>query len=348
MSASVPAGITTDLAGNARLRDESSIPDTGPGSPPVVDMGAYEVQGASSTIFVNAAATGTNSGDSWSNAFTDLQDALAAVGSCDGEIWVAAGTYFPDSGTLNRGATFDLVNDVVLLGGFAGGETLSSERDPSINLTILSGDLASDDSGTLNNHENSYHVVPGSGTSRSTVLDGFIVRGGNADDATEKSGAGLYNSNGSPSILNCIFENNVASTDGGGIYNTTSSSPEIIDCVFRKNSAGSGGGIFNNDSSSPAFTNCVFSGNSANFGGGIGTTNNSRPTITNSNVVGNTALSGGGLHNGFLSSSTVTNSILWENSDSGGMDEGAQITDSSSTTSTVSYSMIQNWFRLAS
>lgn len=38
----VPAGITTDLDGNARFVDMPLVPDTGLGTPPIVDMGAYE------------------------------------------------------------------------------------------------------------------------------------------------------------------------------------------------------------------------------------------------------------------------------------------------------------------
>ena len=38
----VPTGIVTDLDGNARFRDDPSVPDTGVGPAPVVDMGAYE------------------------------------------------------------------------------------------------------------------------------------------------------------------------------------------------------------------------------------------------------------------------------------------------------------------
>jgi hypothetical protein len=41
-SAAVPAGITTDLAGNLRFTDVPAAPDTGAGPAPIVDMGAYE------------------------------------------------------------------------------------------------------------------------------------------------------------------------------------------------------------------------------------------------------------------------------------------------------------------
>jgi hypothetical protein len=41
----VPAGVTTDLDGNPRFVDDPDTVDTGYGTPPIVDMGAYEFQG---------------------------------------------------------------------------------------------------------------------------------------------------------------------------------------------------------------------------------------------------------------------------------------------------------------
>jgi uncharacterized repeat protein (TIGR01451 family) len=43
-NAAVPAGVTTDLDGNPRFVDIPAVPDTGNGTPPIVDMGAYEAQ----------------------------------------------------------------------------------------------------------------------------------------------------------------------------------------------------------------------------------------------------------------------------------------------------------------
>ena len=42
-NSAVPAGMTTDLDGKARFVDVESVPDTGSGVAPIVDMGAYEV-----------------------------------------------------------------------------------------------------------------------------------------------------------------------------------------------------------------------------------------------------------------------------------------------------------------
>lgn len=40
----VPVGVTSDLDGKRRFADVPAVPDTGNGTPPIVDMGAYEAQ----------------------------------------------------------------------------------------------------------------------------------------------------------------------------------------------------------------------------------------------------------------------------------------------------------------
>ncbi|UCG33406.1 MAG: hypothetical protein JSU68_02000, partial [Phycisphaerales bacterium] len=112
---------------------------------------------AQSTWHVDCAATGTGTGETWIDAFTNLQDALTAASSGD-EIWVAACSappfaYTPDQGTGHtpglRDEAFDLINGVAIYGGFAGTEDPATfnlaDRDFAANETILSGDLAGDD-----------------------------------------------------------------------------------------------------------------------------------------------------------------------------------------------------------
>jgi len=43
-NSAVPASVTTDLDGNPRFLDYPAVPDTDNGTPPIVDMGAYEAQ----------------------------------------------------------------------------------------------------------------------------------------------------------------------------------------------------------------------------------------------------------------------------------------------------------------
>jgi hypothetical protein len=47
----VPEGIDTDLAGNTRFADDPDTVDTGNGTPPIVDMGAYEFAGVGPCIW---------------------------------------------------------------------------------------------------------------------------------------------------------------------------------------------------------------------------------------------------------------------------------------------------------
>jgi hypothetical protein len=59
-------------------------------------MGAYESH-ESRYYYVNARATGLNTGRSWMNAYTKLQDALNIGANCQSpiEIWVAREPTFP-------------------------------------------------------------------------------------------------------------------------------------------------------------------------------------------------------------------------------------------------------------
>ena len=288
----IPAGVSTDLAGNARIHNGT------------VDLGAYEGTTAPPTprtFYVDLGApTGANTGASWADAFTSLQSALAAAGA-GGIIRVAGGTYRPTSGT-DRTLSFPLRNDVVICGGYAGyGAPNPDARQIALYPTILSGDI-----GVLGSSaDNSHHVVTAIGVGSSTALDGVTVTGGNSNG----SGGGLLAICGSPTITNCTFTANVARTYGGAIHNQYSSSPKLTNCTFSGNSSGSYGGVMSNEySSSPTLANCTFSGNSAEFGGGGMYNHSSSPTLTNCILWGN---GGGALYDtGSIATITVTYSIV--------------------------------------
>ena len=174
-----------DLDGRPR-RYDGPVVDTGSGTPPLVDVGAYEW--TPMVFHVKTDASGSDTGLSWSDAFTDLQDALAVATAGD-EIWVAAGIYKPTGG-VDRTVTFQLKNGVAIYGGFAGTENDLGQHDWEENIVVLSGDLNEDDNENVTVDEptradNSYRVVTGSGTDGSAVLDGVVVASGNAGGDTQ-------------------------------------------------------------------------------------------------------------------------------------------------------------------
>ncbi len=260
---------------------------------------AAEATSVPKTIFVDINAPGpTYDGSSWDRAYTDLQDALDDAAGGGFEIWVAEGTYKPHSDFGDQYGTFSLINGVALYGGFSGGETSITQRNWESNETILSGDVGVID----NNADNCYHVVTGSGTANSAVLDGFTIRNGHARDGFG-SGGGMYNGSGSPTVRNCTFSGNSA-VSGGGMYNVNSN-PTVTNCTFFDNTAGyAAGGMFNSDSS-PTVTECTFVDNEANRGGGMSNFRSS-PTVTQCTFTSNSAYSGGGIWNQDGSSPTVT------------------------------------------
>ncbi|MDY6906590.1 MAG: choice-of-anchor Q domain-containing protein, partial [Thermodesulfobacteriota bacterium] len=231
---------------------------------------SFSVNANAVTIFVDINATGAGDGTSWTDAYPFLQDGLGAAASGD-QVWVAAGTYYPDEGAGqvdgDRSATFAVPDGVALYGGFAGSETSLGDRDWSANVTILSGDLDTD--GYVDS-ANSYHVVTFNNVGALTVLDGFHVVLGYAETA---GGGGILNNAGSPKIANCDIYDNETDYYGAGIYNDGAAgqcAPSIVNCAIHDNmSTADGGGVYNFGDCIPAFINCTIANNDADSGGGI-------------------------------------------------------------------------------
>ena len=305
-------------------------------------------------VYVDAAAGGANDGSSWADAYTNLQTALTGAGSGT-QIWVARGTYTP--GGL-RTSTFQLKDNVELYGGFppGGGDGTMDVRDPWTYTTVLSGEIG--DPGLKT--DNVYHVVTGSGTDSSALLDGFTIRDGYANGpAPHDDGAGVYAGSGSPTLNNVIFTANTASGDGGGLYSNLGS-PTLNNVTFEGNSANMGGGIYGIDAYL-ALTDALFIGNEAPFGGGIyGRTSDlyllnvvatgneatygggmyyldSDPILTNVTIAGNSATYGGGMRNYTDSDPTLASCIVWGNAAT----YGDQLYNDGTSTPLISYSDLE-------
>lgn len=259
-------------------------------------MAFASVNAHSTPIFVDHAATGANDGSSWANAYTSLQDGLAAVGFGD-EVWVTSGTYYPtrqaDITAPNtttsdpRDATFWIPRNVDLYGGFTGVETNPDQRPAVLSHTVLSGDI-----GTLGvKSDNAYRVVyyrgfHGGGYGSSdydqpapAILDGLRITNAYADTS---SGAGIH-ANGAViqssgialfipskiSIENCIVEENYSSGNGAGALLSIWSGSIDSSQFYDNASDSSGGGVFvSQQAGSPTIRNTLFSMNSAGTNGG--------------------------------------------------------------------------------
>ena len=294
--------------------------------------GAFVPSG--SVIYVDWEASGANNGESWIDAYTGLQFALAAALPGD-QIWVAAGTHYPSAehgGSGDRYRSFQMLNGVGLYGGFdpTTGDVGWQDRDWVSNVSTLSGDIGMPGY----SEDNCYHVFyhpAGTDLNWSAILDGFTISGGYADgEGDHGAGGGMLNAGSSPTLTNCTFAGNSAGS-AGGMYNSFSS-PRLTNCTFTSNSASdhSGGGM-RNDSSSLTLTNCTFTGNSASGrlggqGGGIYNASSSL-TLTNCTFTGNVAYDyhahpehyagyGGGMYND-SSSLTLTNCAFESNTAKG-------------------------------
>jgi predicted outer membrane repeat protein len=313
-------------------------PRASAGTNPGTEACSSGSQVTNTILHVKYDASGNNTGTSWANAFTSLQSALAEAQGGD-QVWVAAGVYKP--GTL-RTHTFQIPAGVAVYGGFAGTETLLTQRDLNTQRTVLSGDVDNNDTNTDTNGiaetaadiqgANAYHVVTigsaagGVNIDATTRFDGFTLTAGQATDTTvgsEQYGGGLYCGGSgagnacSPTLSNLIFSGNQA-IYGGGLaadgYNQGSSHPTLTNAVFTGNQATDGGALYSDGSSSgsasPVLINVTLTANSATIGGGALYNNATAPTLTNVILWGNTATSGPQIHNAGGAAPTIAYSLV--------------------------------------
>ena len=221
-----------------------------------VDLGVYESLSGAPVfphMYVNGQAPAGGDGSSWATAMQQLSlvlGTLACNGGSASQIWVAEGTYAPGMSNTYNGGAFTLPAGTALYGGFAGTETLLSERDAALHPTILSGDQQRD------NHlpNNVPHVLVISNGDSTTRVDGFVIKDGYIQNTSNinywnwGSGISIENTGTastvcSPVITHCTFPNalNGAISVWGGAGVTK---PVIQNC--RISQFTDGGIIINN------------------------------------------------------------------------------------------------------
>jgi len=284
--------------------------------------------------------SGTEDGTSWATAFSTIQpgiDAAAAAGG--GEVWVAEGVYDEIRVSLNDDdvdtGSLVISDQVTLVGGFLGDETLVDQRDMAKNATTIDG--SSSRAGSA-----AYHVVLMTGAS---IIDGFTVTGGNALGGFGSGyggSAGINCRDAEVAIRHCTIIGNKANLGPGGLgtANTSlrashsrfisndagaislgSGDALIEHCVFQDNVDDVGAAI--RAGGTPLqIHGCLFEGNRADDGSAI-MASAGRVDITNSIFVGNRCdapdgkavymESFFGFEAGFFGELTVVNSTFYDN-----------------------------------
>lgn len=322
-----------DMAGKPRISGTS------------ISIGAYEYQYLPPSRIRYVKPGGTGDGLSWDNASADLQkmiDELANNGQA-GEVWVAAGTYTPQSQLISGtgySASFRMRDGISVYGGFAGTETSKFDREKGTmpwdftNPTVLEAAYYSHDDFSWTNNKwtltsDSRHVVwfapmPGeSAFTNVTTLDGVTIQGGYAqggtglDDFKTDRGAGVYMDGANAYLSNCIVKENYATGNGGGVY--LKDGRVMTSFIYNNNADADGGAVYVDDAG--LVLRSMLSNNSAHNGAGAylhnGTgkdeTGKDHPEylILSTCVVSNNTMTGNGAvycdKGGVMMQNTITN-----------------------------------------
>ena len=255
-----------DMAGNPRISGDRISGDR-------ISVGAYEYQYLPATRIRYVKQGATGDGSSWDNASGDLQkmidDLAESTPSQTGEVWVAAGTYTPQSQLISGtaySASFRMRDGISVYGGFAGTESSKLERVKKsampwdfTNQTILEAAYYSHDDLAWTNNKwtltsDSRHVVwfapmsGGTAFANVTTLDGVTIQGGYAqggtgqDDFLTDRGAGVYMDGANAYLSNCIVRENYATGNGGGVYLKNGRVQTSL--IYNNNADADGGAVY--------------------------------------------------------------------------------------------------------
>jgi hypothetical protein len=334
---SVLASVSTDLGGQPRFADDPATPDTGPGFPPIADMGAYEYsQDCNENGIPDGAELAAGSGtDCDLNGLLDECEIAAGTSSdlnsngipdkCDNIVNVTQGTIHD---TIQRAIDAAVTGDRIEVGPATFPENIDlhgkaihlvSREGPAVTIIDASG--------------NGRGINCDEDEGRDTIIEGFTFANGSAEfgggmynyrssatvincvflknTASNGSGGGMYNDQSDPDLRNCSFIQNTASEDGGGLFNRRSDM-SLAECLFHDNMATRDGGGMYNAYGDPILKNCVFRSNEAvEEGGGLYNGYEDSPHLSHCEFDGNVAGIGGGIYS--VGRLVLTNCVLKSN-----------------------------------
>ncbi|MEA4937394.1 MAG: right-handed parallel beta-helix repeat-containing protein [Paludibacter sp.] len=240
-------------------------------------------------IYVKPGATGT--GASWADALGDIQTAINLAKSDNPaarkDVWVAAGEY-------EISTAINLIDSVNVYGSFVGTETAVAERAKMANGKAWEFEHPTTLTG------NNCRIVQASKRPfiYATVLDGFILKGGNGNSTVTPGSGGAIMIQPNVVLQNCIIKNSSSAAAGGGVMMNGGGTVRF--CLIKDNvhttGGNGGGGVFCNTSSYGYvgyIENCEITGNSSNIrGAGIGVQGSTNTYVSNCKIYNNTSIDG--------------------------------------------------------
>lgn len=242
-------------------------------------------------------AGGTGAGTSWSDALGDIQAAITvarANKTAYKDVWVGAGNYTVSTCIL-------LSDSVNVYGGFAGTENSITER-----AKVAGGKSWEFVNQTILTASNCRLMEIGKNMLIPTVVDGFVLTGGNGTGTQLNNSGGAILLRGNLTLQNSEVKNNTTTGNGGGVNMTGGT---VLNCHISSNTGALGGGLYSNTTSVVLVDNCLIEYNTAtgaNGAGGVRVQGTGSNNIKNTIIRGNKATS---LPGGAISSNAATNTF---------------------------------------
>jgi hypothetical protein len=237
--------------------------------PPIIKRNVYCKVGA------------TGDGSSWLTPMS-LSAAFALNLDAGDIIHIAAGTYNPENivsgatGSAAADKTFEIKQNIVVIGGYPANATTGAVANPALNTTILDGN---------NTANHVITVAAPTAANQQVTITGITIQKGNTSVTTSSTtinGLAYSKTNGGGIIIGkavlelnkCIITDNTGWAGGAGIYAFTNATVTLRESVLKNNTisstaANGGGMMFEKQSNLYVYDSNISANGAGSFAGAL-------------------------------------------------------------------------------